>query len=252
MGRGRREYNERLMKTSERRRLKENELSHVLSGATTRLTENKREFGLVAAIVALVLVAAGGYWAWKTRTETQAHLMLSEAIAIAQAPVEEPKPGAKPGPRSYATIRARAEAAQAKFTEVYGAYPSTRAGIAARYYAAAALAMLGKPAEAAARYQEVVDRAGTDDFYGRMAKLGIIEASHQGREYDKAISAAQALVNDTDEDIIPRDALLMELGRVQAAAGKKAEAKQTLDKVIAEFPDSAYIEEAKKLLAGLT
>ena len=59
-------------------------------------------------------------------------------------------------------------------------------------------------------------------------------------------------MNTTDEEIIPRDALLMELGRVQAAAGKKAEAKQTLDKVIADFPDSAYIEEAKQLLASLT
>ena len=62
---------------------------------------------------------------------------------------------------------------------------------------------------------------------------------------DRAIAAAQTLVNDTSDETIPRDALLMELGRVQAAAGKKAEAKQTLDKVIAEFPQSAYIEEAK-------
>jgi TolA-binding protein len=240
------------MKTSERHRLKENELSHVLSGATTRLSENKREFGLVAAIVALVLIAGGGYWAWKTRTETRAQVQLSDAIAIAQAPVEEAKPGAKPAARTYPTIPARAEAALAKFTEVYTAYPSTRAGIAARYYAAAALAMLGKPAEAATRYQEVVDRAGTDDFYGRMAQLGIVEANAQAKDYDKAISAAQALVNRTDEAIIPRDALLMELGRVQAAAGKKAEAKQTLDKVITEFPDSAYIEEAKQLLASVT
>ena len=51
---------------------------------------------------------------------------------------------------------------------------------------------------------------------------------------------------------MPRDALLMELGRVQAAAGKKTEAKQTLDKMIADFPESPYIEEAKKMLAGLT
>ncbi len=240
------------MKTSERHRLKENELSHALSGATARLSENKREFGLVLAIVALVLVAGGGYWAWKTRTETRAQVMLSDAIAIVQAPVEEPKAGAKPGGRTYPTIRARAEAGLAKFTEVFETYPSTSAGIAARYYAAAALAMLGKPAEAATRYQEVVDRAGTGEFYGRMAQLGIVEASAQAKEYDKAISAAQALVNNAGEEIIPRDALLMELGRVQAAAGKKADARQTLDKVIAEFPDSSYIEEAKQLLASLT
>ena len=77
-----------------------------------------------------------------------------------------------------------------------------------------------------------------NSFYGRMARLGVVEANAQAKKYDKAISAAQALVNNTSDDTIPRDALLMELGRVQAAAGKKAEAKQTLDKVIAEFPES--------------
>ncbi len=240
------------MKGTERHRLKENELSHALTGATARVRDNQRSVTLVLGIVVLVLVAAGGYWAWKTRTETRAQILLSDAILVVQAPVEEPKPGAKPTAGRYPTITARAQAALAKFTAVFDAYPSTRAGIAARYHAASALAMLDRPAEAATRYQEVADRAGTGDFYGRMARLGIVEANAQAKQYDRAISAAQALVNNTSEDTIPRDALLMELGRVQAAAGKKAEAKETLDKVIAEFPQSAYVEEAKRLLSSLT
>jgi TolA-binding protein len=178
--------------------------------------------------------------------------MLGDAIVIMQAPVEEPKPGAKPGVTGYPTVQARAEAALAKFAEVYNAYPSTPAGIASRYYAASALAMLGRHAEAAARFQETVDRAGANSFYGRVARLGVVEANAQAKKYDEAISAAQALVNNTSDDTIPRDALLMELGRVQAAAGKKAEAKQTLDKMIADFPGSPYVVEAKKMLAELT
>ena len=201
-------------------------------------------------VVALVLVAGIGYWAWKTRSENRAQAMLGDAIVIMQAPVEEPKPGAKPGATGYPTIQARAEAALAKFTEVYNAYPSTR-----RRHRRALLRGVGAgdarpPAEAAARYQEVVDRAGANSFYGRMARLGVVEANAQAKQYDKAISAAQALVNNTSDETIPRDALLMELGRVQAAAGKKAEAKQTLDKVIADFPESPYIEEAKQMLAS--
>jgi outer membrane protein assembly factor BamD (BamD/ComL family) len=43
----------------------------------------------------------------------------------------------------------------------------------------------------------------------------------------------------------------MQLSRVQIAAGKKPEAKQTLDKVIADFPASPYIEEAKRMIAEL-
>jgi TolA-binding protein len=84
-----------------------------------------------------------------------------------------------------------------------------------------------------------------------MAQLGIVESSAQAKQYDKAISAAQTLVNNANDETIPRDALLMELGRVQAAAGKKTEAKQTLDKVIADFPDSPYVPEAKQLLGEL-
>ena len=240
------------MKGSERHRLKENELSHVLGDATARLQENRSTFALVGGLIALVVVAAIGYWAWTTRSETRAQTLLGDAIVILQAPVEETKPGAKPGTTGYPTVQARAEAALAKFGEVYNNYPSTDAGIAARYYAAAALAMLGRHAEAAARFQETVDRAGENTFYGRMARLGVVEANAQAKKFDEAIRAAQALVDNTSDDTIPRDALLMELGRVQAAAGKKAEAKQTLDKVIAEFPDSPYIEEAKRMLAELT
>ena len=240
------------MKASERHRLKENELSHVLGDASARLQENRGTLGIAAGITALALVAGIGYWAWTTRSENRAQAMLGDAIVIMQAPVEDPKATAKPGVRSYPTVQARAEAALTKFADVYNAYPSTDAGIAARYYAASALAMLGRHAEAALRFQETVDRAGGNSFYGRMARLGVVETNAQAKKYDEAITAAQALVNNTTDDTIPRDALLMELGRVQVAAGKKTEAKQTLDKMIADFPESPYIEEAKRMLAELT
>ena len=240
------------MKGSERHRLKENELSHVLEDATVRLQEHRRTVMLGAGAVLLVLVAGIGYWAWTTRSANRAQALLGDAIVVMQSPVEETKPGAKPGVTGYATVRARAEAALAKFAEVYNAYPSTDAGIASRYYAASTLALLGRHDEAAARFQETADRAGANSFYGRMARLGVVETNTQSKKYDAAITMAQALVNNTSDDTIPRDALLMELGRVQAAAGKKAEAKQTLDKVIADFPGSPYVEEAKRMLAELT
>jgi TolA-binding protein len=240
------------MKASERHRLKENELSHVLGDASSRLRDNRGTLGIATGIIALVLVLAVGYWAWTTRSENRAQALLGDAIVVMQAPVDDPKPGAKPGVTSYPTVQARAEAALAKFAAVYNAYPSTDAGVASRYYAASALAMLGRHTEAAARFQETVEQAGENSFYGRMARLGVVEANAQAKKYDEAITAAQALVNNTSDDTIPRDALLMQLGRVQVAAGKKAEAKQTLDKMIADFPDSPYIEEAKRMIAELT
>ena len=243
------------MKTSERHRLKENELSHALTGATAKLAERQRTFTIVGAVVLAVAVAAGGYWAWRTRTDVRAQAALAEAVAIIQSPVEEAKPDASgkvaQRPGTYPTITARAEAALVKFMVAANDYPSTSAGIAARYYAASALSMLGRAPEAGTRYQEVVERAGTNTFYGRMAQLGSIEAHVQAKQFDQAIAKAQALANATD-DSLPRDAMLMELGRVYAAAGKKTEAKQTLDKVVSEFPESPFADEAKGILATLT
>jgi TolA-binding protein len=240
------------MKGSERHRLKENALSHVLGDVAARFQEHRATAALAGGVVLLALVAAIGYWAWTARSENRAQAMLGDAIVIMQAPIEEAKPGASPGVTGYPTIQARAEAALAKFAEVYNAYPSTGAGIASRYYAAAALAMLGRHDEAASRFQETVQRAGENSFYGRMARLGTVEANAQAKKYDEAISVAQSLVDNTTDDTIPRDALLMELGRVQAAAGKKAEAKQPLDMVLADFPGSPYIDVAMRMLGELT
>jgi tetratricopeptide (TPR) repeat protein len=243
------------MKRSERHRLKENDLSHAFTEATSKLAEQQRTFGLVGVIVLVAALAGVGYWAWHTRADTRAQAMLGDALVVVQSPVDAPKPNADGKatqlPGSYPTVNARAEAALEKFMQVANQYPSASAGIAARYYAASALSMLGRPSEAVTRYQEVVDRAGAKNFYGRMAQLGVIEAQVQSKQYDQAIAKAEALANASDETL-PRDAMLMELGRAYAAAGKKAEAKQTFDKVVTEFPDSSFADEAKSQLASLT
>ena len=60
------------------------------------------------------------------------------------------------------------------------------------------------------------------------------------------------LSGNASDEALPRDAMLMELGRAYAAGGKKTEAKQTFDKVVKEFPDSPFVDEAKSQLAALT
>ena len=64
------------MKGSERHRLKENELSHVLGDATARLQENRSRLALFGGLIALVLVVGIAYWAWTTRSETRAQTLL--------------------------------------------------------------------------------------------------------------------------------------------------------------------------------
>ena len=140
----------------------------------------------------------------------------------------------------FPTERERAQAALTKFKIAADAYPSTDAGIYARYQEAATWTLLGSPAQAAAAYQQVIDRAG-DGIYGQMARLGLAEAQGQ---YDQAINTFKELAQRKDGPL-PVDGILMQLGRTYLDAGKRADAQQTFNKLVEEYPESPFSGDAK-------
>ena len=79
--------------------------------------------------------AALGYFWWHERVEARAHALLAQAIAVQDATVGPPPATSTPGtiPPAFPTEQARAEAALVKFKAAADAYPSTDAGIFARY-----------------------------------------------------------------------------------------------------------------------
>src|SRR5207253_9719775 len=126
-----------------------------------------------------------GYFTWHQHVESRAHAMLAEALIVQTARVGPPAaPGtAAAGSLTYPTERERAQAALTKFKTAADAYPSTDAGIFARYQEAATWMTLDNPAQAAAAYQQVVDKAG-NGIYGQTARLGLAEAQARAGPYD--------------------------------------------------------------------
>lgn len=246
------------MKRTERHHLKENELAHTLGRVNDVLSTHTREIGY--ALVGLLVIAAaiGGYLLWRGRTEAAAGALLAEALTIAEAPVAPPaaapppQPGAAPPtpqPGTYPTEQAKLEAALPKFLHVVTRYPSTAAGVTARYQAACTLAELGRTAEAQTKFQEVIDRDGAG-IYGQMAKLGLANLEVAGGQFDRAITIYKELTADRETQL-PVDGILMQLGHAYARAGKSADAKQTFTRVIDEFPQSLYAPQAKQELSKL-
>jgi predicted negative regulator of RcsB-dependent stress response len=238
------------MKRTERHHLKENELDRLARQARETVGTWKRE--TTVAIAAIVIVGAGvlGYVAWKDRINSRAEAMLAEALAVTEvrvgAPVAPGTPGAGP---SFATERARSEAALVKFKAAADAYPDADAGIFARYRQAGVEMELGNAMQAAATYQQVVDRAG-DRIYGQMARLGLAEAQARSGQYDQAINTFKELAQRKDGPL-PVDGILMQLGLAYRDAGKKADAQQTFNRLVEEYPDSPFSMDAKKELESL-
>ena len=115
--------------------------------------------------------------------------VLAEAIRVEEASIGPPPAGAPPGGQWFASEQERAEAAATKLKAVADQYPSTEAGKLARYQEASVYLILGRPKEAAAAFQQVIDL--DTGLLGQSARLGLAEAHAQAGEYDQAIERLQ-------------------------------------------------------------
>jgi len=241
------------MKRTERKHLKENELQTFARETRDRLEGRRRESTAIVAVLVVIGVIAIGYFAWRERVQTRAHALLADAVAVQAARVGPPPaagtPAANAGGLSFPTERERAQAALTKLRIAADAYPSTDAGLYARYQQAASYMTLGQPKEAAATYQQVIDRAG-DKIYGQMAKLGLAEAHARAGQYDQAINTFRELSLRKDGPL-PVDGILMQLGRTYLDAGKRVEAQQTFNRLVEEFPESPFSGDARRELENL-
>jgi TolA-binding protein len=236
------------MKRAERHHLKDNELANLTANAR-HIVEQKP--GLVtgtAVALAVVLVAGVGYWAWKGRVDGRAHTLLAEAMVLDDARVGPPPVPGSPTPSgvSFPTQRAKHQAALTKFKIAADGYPSSDAGIFARYRQAATYMALGEPKSAAEAYQQAIERGG-ESLYGQMARLGLAEAQAQTGAFDQAISTFTDLAQRKDGPV-PVDGVLVRLGRTYLDAGKKGDAEKTFNRLVDEFPDSPFAVEARREL----
>ena len=243
------------MKSIERHKLKENEFARSVAQARGVLETRKRDITVVGAVIVVLLMVVAGYVWWTQFRDSKANDMLAAALAVYEAPVVTEADLPKPAPGSplpiqpagtFPSEQAKLDAALPKLMETADKYPSTDAGLAARYTAASALASLGRYAEAEQRYQEVADKAGRS-IYGRTARLGVADVQVAQGKYDSAINIYTEISRDPNAQI-PVDGVLMQLGRAYTRAGKKDEAAGAFNRVINDFPESLFTADARREL----
>jgi tetratricopeptide (TPR) repeat protein len=246
------------MKTTERHRLKDNELAIALGQAQHWADRNSRT--LLATIIVIVVVGGGvlAFTTWRNTTDNSARTMLAEAMVIEEARVMPPAPpagttndptaigGQLPG--TYPTEQAKLEASLPKFQAAADAYPSSDAGVTARYHLAKNLVALGRFDEALPHYDQVIANGST--LIAKTAKLGKAEAQLRAGKYEPAIATFKEFV-DSKDPALPAEALLMELGRAYKLAGKTEDARKTFTQVTEQHANTPFADEAKQEIEKL-
>jgi tetratricopeptide (TPR) repeat protein len=238
------------MKSTERHHLKENELGRLARSARETVQTRRTETTGLIAIAVVVGALAIGYFGWREHVQIKAHGLLAEAMAVQDARVgPPPAPGTPAGGLYFPTERERSQAALTKFKIAADAYPSTDAGVYARYQEGATSLALGSTPGAISAYEQVIKQSG-DNFYGQMARLGLAEAQVRAGQYDPAINTFKELAQRKDGPL-PVDGILMQLGRTYLEAGKRADAQQTFNRLVEEYPESPFTGDARKEIETL-
>jgi TolA-binding protein len=239
------------MKAQERHHLKQNEFAQTAARVAASVTAN-RDRVVIGLVVTLLVVAVGGGWMyWRSRTNNLASGELGIGLAIARAPITPPStlPTSTQAGGTYPNEAARHEAALKQFEKTFAEYPSTNAGLAARYHAGIELLGLNRLADAARAFQDVAERGG-DSIYAASAKLAMAEALSLEGKHDDAIKRLTDLAADRD-GALPVDGVLIQLARASAKAGRTQEARAAYKRVVDEFPESLYAGEARQQLTLL-
>ena len=247
------------MKRIERKHLKENELAQSLEAAREFIEPRKNVLLKVAVLVAVFVVAIIGIGIWRQRSQGASEQALAQALVALNAQVVPagvagaegvPAAASLGATGTFATEEAKLNAAVPKLKAAADAYPSTPAGIQARYHLAGALAALGRHQEAIAAFDDVVQRAGDDSLYGRMARLGKADTQARAGQLDAAIESWKGMTSENSEEL-PVDAILMQLARAYIQKGNKEEARKTFTEIVDKHPNSPYLADARNELENL-
>jgi TolA-binding protein len=241
------------MKTSERHRIKRNDLATVLEGAVFFVEENVRS--LVIAASAILLIAAGIYGLnrWSKSQEATASYMLGELLRIHRAPVAlslESIQDAPAGVPTFTTTEERAGRIVDLADEILSGYGSTRAAPKALYYKGVALSDMARYGDAATALNRLLYEY-SEDFLAPMArfKLGwVLEAQGNPGE---ALTHFQTIAEDTT-GLFPREEGLLGVARCLEQLGDRDQALKTYNRVVNEFPGSEYTTEARRKVDELS
>ena len=248
------------MKRGHRHKLKENELARTVAVTTRALQDNARAIGIGAMVVVVAALIGVGSGLGERRAETAAEVLLAQAMVTLNTEVVPMSAQTAEGLPAAATLGAagtftsdedRLNAALPQLQGAVDAYPDTTAGLTARYHLASSLASLGRHDEAIEHYATVEDQSGADSFYSRMSLLGRADAEGRAGRLEEAVELWSLLAASGPTSGLPLDAILMELGRAYSVKGDLEDARATFNRILDEFPTSAYAFEAQRALDNL-
>lgn len=236
-----------------RKEIKRDEFASVVGRSVEYAETHSR--GLIYAIVgalALAVLAAGVY-AYLGNRSLHANEDLAYAMKVYSAPVvPAPAGAAKPDDRqspSFASEAARRQRAKALFEKVRSDYGFSDAADVAAIYLGQIAAAEGQLDRARELWTDFLDSHEGHLLAGE-ARLNLIRLDRQQGKGEELIGRLRPMLDEPDAPL-PQDVVLFELGKTYEQLNRRTEAVATYKRIVDEFPQSAYGQEARQRMVQL-
>lgn len=222
-----------------RRAMKRNDLAETVNKTVGYVSEHRKGATETLAIAVGVAVLVGGFFLFRAWQERSAGQALSDALTVLDAQLAG-EPPISPGVRTYATAAERRAEAD-KLLKKAASHGSTASGRAAAVILAAGGA--DKPEQSLDVFEKAA-RQGRSET----AASAEIDAAKLLVAQGKATEAIERLKRaiESPKPAAPRDALLFALGQILEQTGAQADARATFQRLITDYPTSAYRAEARQ------
>jgi tetratricopeptide (TPR) repeat protein len=233
-----------------RKEIKRDELANVMERGVEYAESHARTLFIAAgAALALVLLSAL-FFLYRNHRAGDANAALAQAIKVFQAPIDPaaPKPDDPANP-TFADAAARQTRAKALFGKLRDDYGSTEAGDIATVFLGQIALAEGQPDRARELWNGFVDDHGDHLLAGEVR----VNLFRLDRSQGKGQEVAQKLQSmlDEAEPPLPQDVILHELGATQEQLGKKQDAVGSYQRILDEFPQSPFAQEARQKIGEL-
>jgi tetratricopeptide (TPR) repeat protein len=233
-----------------RQDMKRNELSTALGKGYDYAESHGRSILIATGAVLALAILAGIFYMYRNGQAEKGNTALAHAIEVYQAPIDPaaPKPDDPVSP-TFADEAARQTRAKALFQDLYEKYGSTVAGDVASVYLAQIAMAENQPDRARELWTSFLDDHGEHLLAGQ-TRLNLIRLD---RSQGKGQEVAQTLTAmlDEAEPPLPMDVILSELASTQEQLGKTQDAVQSYQRILDEFPQSPYAQEARQKISAL-
>jgi len=237
------------MDRQHRRDLKHDRFVDEVGSLTTKARENQRFlYTVTLGIVALALIGYGLYF-YRTNREHQGQDALAAAIEAVDSPLIQagvPNPTAK-----FKTEDERNARADVMFRDIQKKYSGTNAADVANLYLARIAAAKNDIAGARKLLEAFVAEHPKHLLVGA-ARYSLYQLRIENGEAPKVVGELNAELTKAQDQVLPPDAMLSLLSDAYEAQGNTELAKDSLRKIIRQYPDSPYALDAQRRVGAAT